>query len=160
MRILTGEEAQESARWMQAAARVAEGSLCLRARCGSVIVKDGEIISHGYNAPPLDKIEARRCDRKHELAPTFRSDKTCCIHAEQRAIMEALKHSPANISGATLYFTRIDESSEILFSGTPYCTICSKMTLDAGIAEFVLWHEEGITTYEAGEYNELSFRHK
>jgi hypothetical protein len=30
------------------------------------------------------------------------------------------------------------------------------MALDAGIAEFVLWHEEGICVYPTAEYNKLS----
>lgn len=47
----------------------------------------------------------------------------------------------------------------ILKAGKPYCTICSKMALDVGIAEFVLWHEEGITVYDTKEYNELSFQY-
>jgi deoxycytidylate deaminase len=160
MRILNGTEEEIAIEHMNEAAEVAAQALCLRARCGTVIVKDGEVIGQGYNAPPGDDISARRCERKHELAPTFKSDKTCCIHAEQRAIMDALAHHSDKINGSTLYFTRVDDENKIIFSGEPYCTICSKMSLDAGIAEFVLWHESGITAYDTREYNELSFKSK
>lgn len=44
-------------------------------------------------------------------------------------------------------------------AGKPYCTICSKMALDAGVSEWVLWHDKGITIYDANEYNEISFGH-
>jgi hypothetical protein len=32
-------------------------------------------------------------------------------------------------------------------SREPYCTICSKMALDVGIAEFVLWQDKGVCVY-------------
>ncbi|MBI2668675.1 hypothetical protein HYX14_02425 [Candidatus Woesearchaeota archaeon] len=60
-------------------------------------------------------------------------------------------------SGSRLYFIRLDEQGNAEHAGEPYCTICSKMSLDAGIAEFVLWHKEGITVYKTKEYNEKSF---
>jgi deoxycytidylate deaminase len=37
------------------------------------------------------------------------TDKTCCIHAEQRAIMNALRNHPNEIEGADLYFMRLDK---------------------------------------------------
>ena len=97
---------------------------------------------------------------KDTLDKTFKSDKTCCIHAEQRAIMDALKDYPGQIRESRLYFIRLDDQNQPKKSGKPYCTICSKMALDAGISEFVLWHKEGITVYDTKEYNELSFQYK
>lgn len=45
-----------------AAGKVAEQALCLRARCGSVIVKDGVVIGSGYNATPLSDETNRTCN--------------------------------------------------------------------------------------------------
>ncbi|OIO31221.1 hypothetical protein AUJ77_00220 [Candidatus Nomurabacteria bacterium CG1_02_43_90] len=136
-------------------------ALCLRSQCGTVIVNSaGVIIGRGYNAPPQDDISLRRCHRKHELDATFKSDKTCCVHAEQRAIMDALRNNTDNIKGSTLYFLRLDEQGEMKSSGNPYCTICSKMALDVGSKYFVLYHKEGIVVYDTKEYNELSFAYK
>ena len=79
------------------------------------------------------------------------TDKTCCVHAEQRAIMDALRNNTNKIMGSTLYFIRLDDTR--IFSqigaqaGKPYCTICSKMSLDAGIKKFVLWHKQGIFVF-------------
>lgn len=142
-------------------AKEARKALCLRAKCGSVIVdNEGKIIGRGYNAPPQDDISILRCNRKHELHVTFKSDKTCCVHAEQRAIMDALKNKPDKLNGATLYFIRLDENGDIKHSGKPYCTICSKMSLDVGIKYFALYHKDGIGVYDTKEYNELSFAYK
>lgn len=147
--------------YFKEAAKEAQNAICLRSRCGSVVVDEtGTIIGRGYNAPPQDDISIARCDRKHELDASFKSDKTCCVHAEQRAIMDALKNNPDRLNGATLYFIRLDDSSEMKYSGKPYCTICSKMSLDVGIKYFALYHKEGIGIYDTKEYNELSFAYK
>jgi hypothetical protein len=59
-----------------------------------------------------------------------------------------------------LYFTRVDEEGNIKKSGEPFCTVCSRLTLDAGIGEFILWHDQGITSYGTDEYNKLSYSYK
>jgi len=143
---------------MNEAAEIAKKALCLRAKCGTIIVKDGEIIGEGYNAPLLDKEENRTCDKEFGLGKS-KYDKTCCMHAEWRAIMDALKRNPEKLKGSKLYFTRRDENGQIKKSGRPYCTVCSRMALDAGIEKFVLWHDEGICEYPTDEYNRLSYKY-
>jgi len=144
--------------WMNKAGKVAERATCLKAKCGTVIVKDGIIIGEGYNAPPLDKEENRMCDKTFGPGkPKY--DKTCCMHAEWRAILDALKKHPQKIKGSKLYFTRVNEKGEIKKSGQPYCTVCSRFALDAGIEKFLLWHEEGICEYPTDEYNRLSYEY-
>lgn len=81
------------------------------------------------------------------------------MHAEQRAIIDALTHHPDKIKGSTLYFARADEEGNIIRAGKPYCTMCSKLALDCGAAIFALFHEEGIVEYDTHEYNELSFQY-
>ena len=130
---------------------------CLRSRCGSVIVKDDRVIGTGYNSPPGDDERERRCLNDKERYHRKVTDKTCCVHAEERAIMDALRKYPDKVAGSRLYFVRLDAVGAIQYSGRPYCTICSKLALDCGVVEFLLWHEEGITAYETGEYNRLSF---
>jgi deoxycytidylate deaminase len=142
--------------WMQEAAQEAQRALCLKSKCGAVIVKDGEIIGRGYNAPPLDKEEHRICNA--EFGPGKpKYDRTCCMHAEWRAIMDALRTNPDRVVGADLYFVRVDDAGNIKKSGKPYCTVCSRLALDAGLAHFALWHEEGIRAYPTDEYNRLSY---
>lgn len=69
---------------------------------------------------------------------------------------DALRTNPEKIKGSKLYFTRVDEKGEIKKSGKPYCTVCSRLALDAGIDYFLLWHDEGVCEYKTDEYDRLS----
>ena len=156
MHYLTGTEEVEGIRWMQEAAHVATQALCLKSKCGVVIVQNGEIIGSGYNAPPLDDISHRVCLEEIAVGkPKY--DRTCCMHAEWRAIFDALRRNPTKIVGSQLFFVRVDEKGNIKKSGEPYCTVCSRMALDVGIATFHLWQEKGIAAYDTSEYNTLSY---
>jgi len=141
---------------------VAKKATCSRSKCGSIILKSWatpnfiEIIGEGYNSMPTD---IQTDCFKDGLPDNFKSDKTCCIHAEQRAIIEAFKNHPKSVPGSDLLFIRLDDQGNPKHSGEPYCTICSKMALDAGISRFFLWHKEGWTAYDTKYYNELSFKY-
>lgn len=158
MEYLKTKKEKEAILWLNKAAEVAVKALCLKAKCGTIIVKDGEIIGEGYNAPPLDLEGNRMCNKEFGSGkPKY--DRTCCIHAEWRAITDALRRNPDKIKGSKLYFTRVDEKGEIKKSGKPYCAVCSRMALDAGINKFLLWHEEGVCEYSTDEYNRLSYNY-
>ncbi len=158
MQFLKGKENEEAKKMMQLAIETAKKSKCLRSKCGSIIVKDNKIIGSGWNSPPKDE-SIKECF-KDSIPKDFKSDRSCCVHAEERAIMNALKNKPAELSGSRLYFIRLDLENNMLFAGEPFCTICSKLALDAGIKEFVLWHKEGICVYNTEEYNKLSFAYR
>jgi deoxycytidylate deaminase len=155
MRYLQGAERTVAEQYIADAAQLArEYAKCYRSKCGSVIVNKGTVVGRGYNSPPRDHtIES--C-LKDALPTDFRSDKTCCIHAEQRALFDALEQGN-DLFGSRLYFIRLDEQGNPKPSGEPYCTMCSKLALDAYVAEFVLVHPEGIAVYDTQEYNEVSF---
>ncbi len=158
MRYLYDREAEQAQDFLNIAVNYALESKCLRSKCASIISNRGEIIGKGFNSPPQN-ICLENCV-KDNLPVDFPSDRTCCIHAEQRAINDALRRNAGKISGSRLYFIRLDETGKIKKAGKPYCTICSKSILDVNIAEVVLWYNEGITVYNANEYNELSFQFK
>lgn len=160
MKKLIGKEYAFAKRYMGESLEEALKSTCLRSKCGSVIIKDREIIGRGFNSPPRNLGNQRRCTIDKENYNKKVTDKTCCVHAEQRAITNALIENPSKIKGSTLYFSRLNEKGENAFSGKPYCTICSKMALDVGVESFVLWHKEGIISYDTEEYNDLSFQYK
>ncbi len=160
MKILHDTEEKEAIKLIDAVAKIAENSTCNRKRCGTIIVKDGKVIGQGYNSPPGDMESQRRCANDKSSYDKRITDKTCCVHAEQRAIIDALRRNPDNIKGSRLYFVRLDDNDVKKPSGNPYCTICSKMALDAGVKEFVLWHENGITVYDTDEYNDLSYDYR
>jgi deoxycytidylate deaminase len=139
------------------AAGVAKRSLCLRDKCGAIVVLSGKIVGRGYNAPPNDDVALRKCGLDLVQSPKPKSDRTCCVHAEWRAIIDAV-HNAETLDGSTLFFTRVDANGNILRSGQPYCTACSRLALDNGVSFFALWHDDGIRIYDTKEYNELSYR--
>ncbi len=157
MEYLRGQQEKEAVHWINEAAEIAKKALCLRAKCGAVVVKDGRVIGGGYNAPPLDDLKNGTCLNEYQLPQKFKYDRTCCMHAEWRAIIDALKNNPEKIKGSTLYFTRINE--DVKQWGKSFCTVCSRMILDVGIKEVVLPQEKGLCLYEAEEYNRASYEY-
>ena len=156
MLLLTGREKERAEGYLQRAIELARQAKCDDAHCGAVIARDDEIIGQGWNSPPSGS-KKKRCHIPKTAYHARVTDKTCCIHAEIRAMHDALRQYPEKLLGSTLYFIRVDEQGEKKFSGAPYCTLCSKLVLDAGIQAFVLRTKEGIVSYGTDEYNELSF---
>ena len=144
--------------FLTACAKLAARATCLRSRCGSVLVdKDGEVVGEGFNSPAGNLESQRRCLANKDLLHRKVTDKTCCVHAEQRAVTDALRRHPDKVPGSTLYFIRLGPDGRPSRAGEPYCTACSKAALDAGVATFVLWHVDGPTAYGTDEYNLLSY---
>ncbi len=157
MKYFQNQEETNAINWMHEAAKVAQKALCLKAKCGSIIVKDGNIIGEGYNGPPLDNMDHNYCLKEKNTQGKPGYDQTCCMHAEWRAILDATKRNPDKINGSTLYFTRVDKENNITKSGEPLCTVCSRFAPDTGVKEFVLWHDQGVCVYPTDEYNNLSY---
>ncbi len=155
MKTLSGKEKDDALGHLNVAARIALNATCFRAKGGSVIVKDGIAIGQGFNSPPDGEV-LDHC-RKDDLPKDFKSDKTCCIHAEWRAIIEALKKNPEKVNGSRIYFVRLDKELRMQPAGHPYCTICSKLAMEIGIKEFAYFNEKGVVVYDAKEHNDLSF---
>lgn len=139
------------------AQEVAMRATCSRARCGSVIVsKAGQIIGRGYNAPPLGDESQRMCEVELDQSIKKNNDKTCCVHAEWNAIIDALKSHADAIAGSILYFMRVNDAGEFTEAGQPYCTVCSRLALESGISTFGLWND-GPEMIPADEYNLRSY---
>ena len=141
------------------AGKVAAHATCNRAHCGAIIVtSDGEIIGRGYNAPPQGDESQRMCDVVLDKTIKQNNDKTCCVHAEWNAIIDALKHHGAKVEGSTLYFMRVNDDDEFTEAGDPYCTVCSRLAMETGITTFGFWNN-GPEMIEAGEYNKRSYEY-
>lgn len=160
MKLLNWQNHTQAEFFIQQAAKIAQKATCERSKCGCIIVKDREIIGKGFNSPPQNLESQRRCHCDKEQYHRKVTDKTCCIHAEQRAILDALKFASDKLIGSDLYFIRLDPEGKPAKSGNPYCTICSKMALEVGIKTFHLWHPEGIVAYDTEEYNILSYQYQ
>lgn len=159
MEFLKDEEEKDAEKWIRQTAQIAERSLCLRDKCGAVIVKDEICIGKGYNAPPLDNLLNRMCLNEYAFTNKKKSDRTCCMHAEWRAILDATSTNPNKLMGSRIYFMRLDATGAMTKAGNPYCTVCSRFALDVGITDFVLWHENGIAVYPTTEFNKKSYEY-
>lgn len=100
-------------------------SYCERKQVGAIIVKDGMIISDGYNGSPSGF--DNRCEDEHNKTHWY------VLHAEANAILKVAK-STHNAKDATLYLTL-----------SP-CKECSKLILQAGITRVVF-----ISDYKDGD---------
>ena|SRR5690606_8371911 len=108
--------------FMNLAEELASRSHCIRAQVGAVLSKDTRIISIGYNGPPAG---THNCDEEwpeHGCAKDSKGSCSLALHAEQNAILYAVKNGAA-LEGATLYTTL-----------SP-CLPCARLIFSAGITE-------------------------
>lgn len=94
----------------------AENSYCRRRQVGALLVRDGAIISDGYNGTPSG-FENVCEDENDRTLPHV-------LHAEANAITKVAKSSNSSL-GATLYVT-----------ASP-CIECAKLIIQAGITRVV-----------------------
>lgn len=145
--------------YFKLAAEVAKSATCTHAKCGSIIAStDSIIIGRGFNAPPLNDESQRRCGFEADDGIKPKYDKTCCVHAEWNAIIDALRNFPDKIVGSTLYFMRINDDGEFTNACDPFCTVCSRLALQSGIRYFALWNKEP-KIYECTDYNQKSYEY-
>ncbi len=106
---------------------VAHRSNCIKRRVAAVIVKNGRIISTGYNGTPRKTRNCYEggCPRCNAIGPSGKNLSDCfCSHGEENAIVQAAYHG-ISIKESTLYST---------FSP---CLLCTKMIINAGVDEVV-----------------------
>jgi hypothetical protein len=78
------------------------------------------------------------------------------VHAEWRAVIDACKRGGINVEGSRLYFMRIDKDGNFTDAGDPFCTVCSRLTMESGVSEFALWNAQGADVYDLAEYDRKS----
>jgi dCMP deaminase len=110
--------------FMELAINLARRSHCIKKHVGAVLTKDTRIISIGYNGPPAG---THNCDEEWPetgCEPDSRGSCSLAIHAEQNAIMYAVKNK-ASVDGSTMYVTL-----------TP-CLACARIIFSMGIKKLV-----------------------
>jgi hypothetical protein len=105
----------------------------------------------------LDDVAQKYCDVEFDLTLKPKYDKTCCVHAEWNAIFDAMKNSGDGIQGGTLYFMRVDDEGNWTDAGEPYCTVCSRLAMQSGLAYFALWVDDKPKIYTTADYNRQSY---
>ncbi|QLH74884.1 MAG: cytidine/deoxycytidylate deaminase family protein [Methanomassiliicoccales archaeon] len=113
--------------FMRMADLVSTRSTCLRRKVGAVIVKEKRVLSTGYNGAPkgLRHCEEVGCVRLNNNIESGTRHELCRgVHAEQNAVIQAA-YFGVSIKDGTIYTT------------TYPCVMCTKILLNAGIAEIV-----------------------
>lgn len=115
--------------YLDIAKRTAELSYARRLKVGSIIVKNNQIISLGYNGTPSGW--DNNCEKEKtyfdDRGPTLETKKEV-IHSEMNSILKVAK-STESCSGATMFSTH-----------SP-CIECSKAIYMAGITDFYYGEE-------------------
>lgn len=106
------------------AKEIAKASKCVSKQVGAVIVKDGRILSTGYNGTPAGYINCSEYWNNEYTKEHHEWSKTYEIHAEMNAIIWAARKGIA-IEGATIYVT------------LEPCSECSKNLIASGIKRIV-----------------------
>jgi dCMP deaminase len=108
--------------YMNIAQEIAKLSYAERKKVGAVLVKDGSIISHGYNGTPhgFDN----NCEYEDPGNEGVLITRQEVLHAESNAISKVAKSTNSS-DGSTLYVTL-----------SP-CFECSKLIIQAGIKKVV-----------------------
>lgn len=110
--------------FMELAVNLAKRSHCIKRHVGAVLAKDTRIISIGYNGPPAG---THNCDEEWPetgCSPDSKGSCTLAIHAEQNAILFAVKNK-ATVEGSTLYVTL-----------SP-CLACARIIYSMGIEKVI-----------------------
>jgi len=117
---MTPKELKYHKTYLKMASSWASLSCCFRKKVGALIVKDGTIISDGFNGTP--KGFPNDCEDSNGNTYWY------VLHAEANAILKVARSSQST-DGATLYVTY-----------SP-CKECSKLIIQAGIRR-VVYHED------------------
>ncbi len=103
---------------------IASASKCVSKQVGAVIVKDGRILSTGYNGTPAGYINCSEHWNNEYTKDHHDWSKTYEIHAEMNALIWAARKG-ISIEDATIYVT------------LEPCSECSKNLIAAGIKRIV-----------------------
>ena len=114
-------------RYLRMARIWSENSYCNRRKVGALLVKNGTIISDGFNGTPSGFENV--CEDENNLSKPY------VLHAEANAITK-IARSSQNSDGATLYVTAspcIDCAKLIIQSGIKRVVYGEKYRLDDGL---------------------------
>lgn len=121
--------------YLNIAKAVCKRSTCMRRHYGAVIVKNGEIISTGYNGSPRGEdncCDTGVCGREGNAHNDGDYRKCPAVHAEMNALLSAARKDTI---GATLYLYGEDADGSVI-DASP-CPICDALIHNAGLEKVV-----------------------
>lgn len=117
--------------YIEIAKAVSLRSTCIRKHYGAVIVKNGEIISTGYNNPPRGEPHCFTCTKCKNGKDASTYIDCPAVHAEMNAIISASRNE---MLGADLYLAGFDVRGETPIECAAWpCEICLRLIKNAGI---------------------------
>jgi dCMP deaminase len=143
--------------YLNIAEEVSKRSTCLCSQFGSIIVRDDQIISTGYNGAPRgtkDCMGLGFCLRRQLGVPSGTAYELCrSVHAEQNALINAARAGVSLLGGDLYLFgKKVMKGDEQLIKAYP-CFICKKMILNSGIKNVIANDEKGkVAIYEVEEW--------
>lgn len=121
--------------YLNIAKAVSLRSTCLKKHYGSVIVRDGEIISTGYNGNVRGESHCDWCTKVSGNGDMEEYSQCAAVHAEMNALLSA---SRRELLGADLYLAGYDvKSGEPLECEAWPCEICLRLIKNAGIDRII-----------------------
>ena len=125
--------------YLDIAESVLERSTCIRRCFGSVIVKNDEIISTGYNGAPRGRkncVDLGYCTREKLNIPRGERYELCrSVHGEENAIISA---SRRDLIDSILYLVGKDYNTGEYVKYARPCAMCKKTIINAGIKKIVI----------------------
>ncbi len=125
--------------YLDIAESVLERSTCIRRCFGSVIVKNDEIISTGYNGAPRGRkncVDLGYCTREKLNIPRGERYELCrSVHGEENAIISA---SRKDLIDSILYLVGKDYNTGEYVKDARPCAMCKKTIINAGIKKIVI----------------------
>lgn len=125
--------------YLEIADTVLKRGTCLRRNYGTVIVKNDEIISTGYNGAPRGR---KNCDdlgfcyREQMDIPRGERYELCrSVHAEQNAIISASRNE---LIDADLYMVGINAKTGEIEPKATSCMMCKRVVINSGIKRVIV----------------------
>jgi dCMP deaminase len=125
--------------YMEIAKIVSMRSTCIRARAGTIIIKNDAIVSTGYSGAPRGEhncCDLGKCERNELGIEPGKNYEICrSIHSETNAIINAARNGVSVLDGLMyVYFERLDGQKKK--HGSP-CLMCSRIIKNAGIKKVI-----------------------
>lgn len=121
--------------YIEIAKAVSMRSTCLKKHYGAVIVKNGTILSTGYNGNVRGESHCTACTKASGNGDMEEYMLCAAVHAEMNAIISASRN---DMLGADLYLAGFDvKTGEAIECSAWPCEICMRLIKNAGISRVI-----------------------
>jgi dCMP deaminase len=129
--------------YLEIAKATSKRSTCLKANCGSIIVKNDSILSGGYNGSVRGEVNCSdrgTCPRQNSEP---QKDKHLCVacHSEANAIINVARNGSGSTIDSTIFIYFVRKDGKLNTYNKP-CDECLKLVINAGIKYIVNYTED------------------